>query len=77
MNIETLHKYMHHGYMCHEYNTCIRDTCIKDTSTWVTRPECPKAAKDDVKKARKTSCDYNITAGHEQDKKKFEEHVNS
>ena len=29
------------------------DTCIMDTSAWVTRPERPKGAKDEVKEARK------------------------
>ena len=37
-------------------HTCIKikdhrcmDTCIMDTSAWVTRPERPKGAKDEVK----------------------------
>ena len=29
------------------------DTCIMDTSAWVTRPERPKGAKDEVKEARR------------------------
>ena len=45
-------------------DTCIMDTCIMDTCiividvekevlvtfAWVTRPECPKGAKDEVKR---------------------------
>ena len=34
-------------------DTCIMETCIMDTSAWVTRPECPKGAKDEVKQARR------------------------
>ena len=54
--------YMHHGYMHHGYihhimdtcimNTCIMDTCIMDTSAWVTRPERPEGAKDEVNSFR-------------------------
>ena len=44
--------YMHHGYMHHIMDTHIMDTCIMDT--WVTRPERPKGAKDEVKEARAT-----------------------
>ena len=33
-------------------DTCIMDTCIMDTSAWVTRPERPTGAKDEVKEAR-------------------------
>ena len=29
------------------------DTCIMDTSAWVTRPERPKGAKDEVKEAQR------------------------
>ena len=29
--------------------------CIMDTSAWVTRPERPKGAKDEVKKARRAA----------------------
>ena len=36
------HGYMHYGYMYH----------IMDTSVWVPRPD-PKAAKDEVKEARR------------------------
>ena len=36
-------------------DTCIMDTCIMDTSAWVTRPECPKGAKDEVKEARRAA----------------------
>ena len=32
-------------------DTCILDTCIMNTSAWVTRPERPKGAKDEVKEA--------------------------
>ena len=32
--------------------TCIMDTCIMDTSAWVTRPERPKGAKDEVKRPK-------------------------
>ena len=32
-------------------DTCIMDTCIMHTSAWVTRPERPKGAKDEVKEA--------------------------
>ena len=56
---------MHHGYK-HDY-TCIVDTCIMDKCiidscildvevlvnfAWVTRPERPKGAKDDVKRPK-------------------------
>ena len=43
------HEYMHHGCMHHLYIHHIMDTCIMDTSAWVTRPERPKGAKDEVK----------------------------
>ena len=33
-------------------DTCIMDT-IMDTAAWVTRPERPKGAKDEVKQARR------------------------
>ena len=36
-------------------DTCITDTCIMDTSARVTRPERPKGAKDEVKKARRAA----------------------
>ena len=36
-------------------DTCIMDTCIMDTSAWVTRPERPKGAKDEVKEARRAT----------------------
>ena len=40
--------------MCNTYtfiiDTCIMDTCIMETSAWVTRPEHPKGAKDEVKR---------------------------
>ena len=36
-------------------DTCIMDTCIMDKSAWVTRPERPKGAKDEVKEARRTA----------------------
>ena len=36
-------------------DTCIMDICIMDTSMWVTRPERPKGAKDEVKEARKVA----------------------
>ena len=45
--------YLHHGYMHHIMDTWIIDTCIMDTSSWVTRPERPKGAKDEVKEARR------------------------
>ena len=45
------HVYMHHGYIHHIMDTCIMDTCIMDTSAWVTRPECRKGVKDEVKEA--------------------------
>ena len=51
---------MHHGYTCHGYHgythddTCIRDTEVEElvvvTFAWVTRPERPKGAKDEVKR---------------------------
>ena len=56
------HGYIHHGYMHHRYmhHSCT-DTCIIDievdkevlvlvTFAWVTRPERPKGAKDEVKR---------------------------
>ena len=39
-------------------DTCIMDTCIMDTSAWVTRPERPKGAKDEVKEASLTELDF-------------------
>ena len=47
-------------------DTCIMDTCIMDTCiinnqnhgymhAWVTRPERPKGAKDEVKQARRAA----------------------
>ena len=36
-------------------DACIMDTCIMDTSAWVTRPERPKGAKDEVKEARRAA----------------------
>ena len=33
-------------------NTNIMDTCIMDTCAWVTRPEHPKGAKDEVKRPK-------------------------
>ena len=35
-------------------NTNIMDTCIMDTYAWVTRPERPKGAKDEVKRPEGT-----------------------
>ena len=34
---------------------CIMDTCIMDISVWVTWPERPKGAKDEVKEARRAA----------------------
>ena len=34
-------------------DTYIMDTCIMNTSAWVTRPERPKGAKDEVKQVRR------------------------
>ena len=36
-------------------DTCIMDTCIMDTSVWVTRPERPTGAKDEVKEAQRAT----------------------
>ena len=36
-------------------DTCIMETCIMDTFAWVTRPECPKGAKYEVKQARRAA----------------------
>ena len=36
-------------------DTCIMDTCIMDTSAWVTRPERPKGAMDEIKEARRAA----------------------
>ena len=36
-------------------DTCILDTCIMDTSAWVTQPERPKGAKDEVKEAQRAT----------------------
>ena len=36
-------------------DTCFMETCIMDTSAWVTRPECPKGAKDEVMQARRAA----------------------
>ena len=60
------HVYMHHGYMHHGYmphgniiDICIIDSCIIAVEVekevlvnfaWVTRPERPKGAKDEVKR---------------------------
>ena len=44
------HGYMHHGYMHHVYMHHIMDTCIMDTCEWVTWPERPKGAKNEVKR---------------------------
>ena len=41
--------------ICRIIDTCIMDTCIMDTSAWVTRPERPKGAKDEVKEARRAA----------------------
>ena len=48
------HGYIHHGYMYHGYMHH-GHICIMDTSAWVTRPECPKGAKDKVKQARRAA----------------------
>ena len=40
------HVYMHHGHV---------DTWIMYTSAWVTLPERPKGAKDEVKEARRAT----------------------
>ena len=36
-------------------DTSIMDICIMDTSAWVTRPERPKGAKDEVREARRAA----------------------
>ena len=36
-------------------DTCIMDTSIMDTSVWVTRPERPTGAKDEVKEAQRAT----------------------
>ena len=38
--------------------TCSVDRCIMDTSAWVTRPERPKGAKEEVKQPRRTASFY-------------------
>ena len=58
---------MHQGYM-HQRHIYLGHTA------WA--PEGREGRSQEGPKGRKTSSDYNITAGHEQDKKKFEEHVN-
>ena len=41
--------------MHHIIHTFIMDIYIMDTSAWVTRPERPKGAKDEVKEARRAA----------------------
>merc|ERR1712051_807166 len=44
------HGYMHHGYMHHQQSESRIHACVH---AWVTRPESPKGAKDEVKQARR------------------------
>merc|ERR1711894_789108 len=47
------HGYMHHGYMHHQQSEsriyALWTPSFMDTAAWVTRPERPKGAKDEVK----------------------------
>ena len=59
------HGYMHHRYKYHDtgiVDTCIIDSCIIKVEVekevlvnfvWVTRPEHPKGAKDEVKRPKR------------------------
>ena len=63
------HRCMHHTYMHQDQGSYMyasyihasrsriicMDTYIMDTSAWVTRPERPKGAKDEVKEARRAA----------------------
>ena len=44
------HGYVHHGYMHHQQSESRIHACVH---AWVTRPERPKGAKDEVKQARR------------------------
>ena len=48
------HGYMHHGYMHHQQSES-RIHALLTPSAWVTRPERPKGAKDEVKQARRAA----------------------
>ena len=50
------HGYMHYGYMHHGYmhKMKLRQDVVV-TFAWVTRPERPKGAKDEVKEAQRAA----------------------
>ena len=43
------HRYMHQGYMYHGYIEVHKEVSVLVNFAWVTRPERPKGAKDEVK----------------------------
>ena len=46
------HRYMHQGYMYHGYKEVHNEVSVLVNFAWVTRPERPKGAKDEVKRPR-------------------------
>ena len=44
------HRYMHQGYMYHGYIEVHKEVSLLVKFAWVTRPERPKGAKDEVKR---------------------------